>query len=206
MAITDSTSESSDVSSDRISYPALYQQFRGAISTTSDAFNLFNPDWSTNNGDNILVDVRRDDESTLRMFDLKFSHPEIAQLPAGPVSVLIGFEAREETYDDDRDPLLDGTITNGECCGVTSTTRNHPFTSAVMGSSPTVDVYGEKDVESAFVELILPVTEKLTAQLAARHEEFSDSDSATVGRLALGYDYSDSLRIRGSYSLSLIHI
>ena len=127
MAITDSTSESSDVSSDRISYPALYQQFRGAISTTSDAFNLFDPNWSTNNGDNILVDVRRDDESTLRMFDVKFSHPEIAQLPAGPVSVLIGFEAREETYDDDRDPLLDGTITNQVCCGVTSTTRSHPF-------------------------------------------------------------------------------
>ena len=200
MAVTDSTSESSDVSSDRISYPALYQQFRGAISTTPDAFNIFDPNWSTNNGDNILVDVRRDDESTLRMFDVKFSHPEIAQLPAGPVSVLIGFEAREETYDDDRDPLLDGTITNQVCCGVTSTTRSHPFTSAVMGSSPTVDVYGEKDVESAFVEFILPITEKLTAQLAARHEEFSDSDSATVGRLALGYDYSDSVRIRGSYS------
>ena len=97
------------------------------------------------------------------MFDVKFSHPEIAQLPAGPVSVLIGFEAREETYDDDRDPLLDGTITNQVCCGVTSTTRSHPFTSAVMGSSPTVDVYGEKDVESAFVEFILPITEKLTA-------------------------------------------
>ena len=194
MAVTDSTSESSDVSSDRISYPALYQQFRGAISTTPDAFNIFDPNWSTNNGDNILVDVRRDDESTLRMFDVKFSHPEIAQLPAGPVSVLIGFEAREETYDDDRDPLLDGTITNQVCCGVTSTTRSHPFTSAVMGSSPTVDVYGEKDVESAFVEFILPITEKLTAQLAARHEEFSDSDSATVGRLALGYDYSDSVK------------
>ena len=96
MAVTDSTSESSDVSSDRISYPALYQQFRGAISTTPDAFNIFDPNWSTNNGDNILVDVRRDDESTLRMFDVKFSHPEIAQLPAGPVSVLIGFEAREK--------------------------------------------------------------------------------------------------------------
>ena len=135
MAVTDSTSESSDVSSDRISYPALYQQFRGAISTTPDAFNIFDPNWSTNNGDNILVDVRRDDESTLRMFDVKFSHPEIAQLPAGPVSVLIGFEAREETYDDDRDPLLDGTITNQVCCGVTSTTRSHPFTSAVMGLS-----------------------------------------------------------------------
>ena len=28
----------------------------------------------------------------------------------GPVGMLVGFEYRKESYNDDRDPLLDGTI------------------------------------------------------------------------------------------------
>ena len=44
------------------------------------------------------------------MFDVKLSKDNVFDLPAGPVGALIGFEYREETYSDDRDPLLDGTI------------------------------------------------------------------------------------------------
>ncbi|MFL2723989.1 MAG: TonB-dependent receptor domain-containing protein, partial [Gammaproteobacteria bacterium] len=76
----------------------------------------------------------------------------------------------------------------------------HPFRSAALGSSPTVDVYGEKTVDAAFVEFVMPLTEKLTAQVAARHEDFSDSDSATVGRLALGYTVNEILSLRASFS------
>ena len=38
------------------------------------------------------------------------SNDNVFDLPAGPLGALIGFEYREETYSDDRDPLLDGTI------------------------------------------------------------------------------------------------
>ena len=134
------------------------------------------------------------------MVDFKMSHPELFQLPAGPVAVLFGLERREETYDDDRDPLLDGTITTQDCCAITRATRSHPFRSAALGSSPTVDVYGEKTVDAAFIEFVMPLTEKLTAQVAARHEDFSDSDSATVGRLALGYTVNEMVSLRASFS------
>lgn len=199
-AIVDARAKSSDVASNRATFPLMYESFQGATRLTPNAFNIFDTNWETNNGDSILADVRRDDESTLEMIDIKFSNPELFELPAGPVGVLFGFERREETYEDDRDPLLDGTITNQECCGVTSRTRSFPFRSAALGSSPTLDVYGEKTVDAAFVEFVLPITEKLTAQLAARTEDFSDSDSATVGRLALGYEINEMISLRASYS------
>ena len=69
-----------------------------------------------------------------------------------------------------------------------------------MGSSATGDTIGNKKVRSAFIEFQVPVTDKLNAQLASRVESFSDSKSAAVYKLALGYDLNDSIKLRGSTS------
>ena len=199
-AIVNADAKSVDAAGNRITYEALYEQFYGAVATTSDAFNIFDTNWDTNNGDNILTTIYRRDKSTLDMIDFKISNDEVFNLPAGPVGLLIGFERRKETYTDDRDPYLDGTIQNQDCCGVTSPTRSHPFTSGVLGSSPTVDVYGVKRVESAFMEMIVPVTEKMDAQIAVRNEDFSDTEATTVGRIALGYVVNDLVKVRASFS------
>ena len=199
-AIVKSKAKSADKASGRITYEKLYEQFRGDIATTAAAFNIFDTNWDTNNGQQLFQDVRRDDKSTLDMFDFKISNSDLFDLPGGSAAILIGFENRKETYTDDRDPYLDGTITNEMCCGVTSQTRNHPYTSGVMGSSPTVDVYGVKRVSSSFIELILPVTEKLDAQFAVRTEDFSDTESSSVGRIALGYVFNDIIKLRASVS------
>lgn len=189
--------------SNRIVYPLLYDHLAGSISTTSAAFNIFDTNWETNNGDAILDDVTRIDVSSLAMFDVKLSNPEVFNLPAGPVGMLVGAEWRQEEYSDDRSPYLDGTYTNNECCGVSATsTNNHPYSSTAMGSSPTSDVMGEKIVRSAFMEFSIPVTDKIDAQLAVRHEAFTDSDSATVGKFAVGYDVLDWLSLRASASTS----
>ena len=199
-AVVNAKANSVDAAGNRITYKALYDEFYGPSSTTAEAFNIFDTNWETNNSEHILTTIYRKDESTLKMFDFKISNDELFNLPAGPVGILLGFERREETYSDDRDPYLDGTITNEDCCNVTSATRNHPFTSGVLGSSPTVDVYGEKEVTSAFIEAVIPVTEKLDAQVAVRNEDFSDSESTTVSRLALGYDVNNLLKLRASIS------
>jgi len=199
-AVVNADAKSVDAAGNRITYEALYEQFYGAVSTTADAFNIFDTNWDTNNGDNILKTIYRRDKSTLDMFDFKISNDEVFDLPAGPVSILFGYEQRKETYTDNRDPYLDGTVTNEDCCGVTSTTRNHPFTSGVLGSSPTVDVYGVKRVTSAYMEMIIPVTEKIDAQVAVRSEDFSDTESTTVGRFALGYNVNNFLKLRASFS------
>ena len=194
-ALVYSKSESSDATSNRINLNALKTELN---STSSSAFNIYNPDFSANNSQNILAVINRDDESELTMFDVKLSNDNVFDLPAGPVGALIGFEYREETYSDDRDPLLDGTIPFNTDSSLA--TNTHPYRSAVMGSSATEDVYGEKDVTSLFAEFQIPVTDRINAQLALRHEDFSDSKSATVGKFALGYEVNNSLFFRASAS------
>ena len=160
-ALVYSKSESSDATSNRINLNALKTELN---STSSSAFNIYNPDFSANNSQNILAVINRDDESELTMFDVKLSNDNVFDLPAGPVGALIGFEYREETYSDDRDPLLDGTIPFNTDSSLA--TNTHPYRSAVMGSSATEDVYGEKDVTSLFAEFQIPVTDRINAQLA----------------------------------------
>ena len=194
-ALVYSKSESSDATSNRINLNALKTELN---STSSSAFNIYNPDFSANNSQNIIAVINRDDESELTMFDVKLSNDNVFYLPAGPVGALIGFEYREETYSDDRDPLLDGTIPFNTDSSLA--TNTHPYRSAVMGSSATEDVYGEKDVTSLFAEFQIPITDRINAQLALRHEDFSDSKSATVGKFALGYEVNNSLFFRASAS------
>ena len=130
------------------------------------------------------------------------SKPDLFELPAGPVAALIGLEYRKETYIDDRDPYLDGSVPNSLFRPNISSTKTHPYTSGVVGSSPTSDVMGDKNVQSLFVELSIPVSDKISAQVAARHEEFSDSISATVGKIAIGYDVTNRIKFRASASTS----
>ena len=118
----------------------------------------------------------------------------------GLAGILIGMERRKESYTDDRDPYLDGTVKNQDCCGVTSATLSFPFTSGVLGSSPTIDVSGTKRVNSTFVEMVLPITDKLDAQIAVRNEDFSDTESTMVSRLAAGYTFNDIVKVRASVS------
>ena len=40
----------------------------------------------------------------------------------------------------------------------------------------------------------------MDAQIAFRQEDFSDSESTTVGRIALGYNLNDFVKLRGSFS------
>lgn len=201
-AIVYSKARAFDLTKDRFSYQRFYEEFNHERVTTPEVFNIFDPKWRTNNSERLFVDVYRNDESFLGMIDFKASKPDVYQLPAGPVAMLVGAEWRKESYTDDRDPLLDGTIKNSDFRDGISSTKNHPYTSVVVGSSPTSDVRGEKTVKSAFVEFSIPITSKINAQLAARHESFSDSKSATVGKFAVGYEVNNQLLLRASASTS----
>jgi outer membrane receptor protein involved in Fe transport len=155
-----------------------------------------NPFAATNNNiERALVDVYRNDTSKLTMFDFKLSKPDVFSTKAGDVAMLVGGEFRSESYVDDRDPLLDGTIPFTSYNGYT-----HPFASAVIGSSPSTDTIGERNIDSLFVEMQIPVTETINAQAALRWEDIENVGSTTVGKFAVGWDVSDSIRIRGSYS------
>ena len=181
-----------DVTANRIGAHELYE---GLNDTTSAAINPFAT--TNNNIERALVDVYRYDTSKLRSVDFKVSKPDLFSTKAGDVAVLIGGEYRHEAYADDRDPLLDGTVPFANYQGMT-----HPFVSAVIGSSPSTDTFGERNTDSLFMEMQIPVTEKINAQAAVRWEDLENVGSTTVGKFAVGYDVSNSIRLRGSVSTS----
>ena len=50
--------------------------------------------------------------------------------------------------------------------------------------------------------MVLPISSKMEAQVAMRHEDPDDTDSSTVGKFALGWNVSQNFSLRGSFSTS----
>ncbi|MEM9533401.1 MAG: TonB-dependent receptor, partial [Pseudomonadota bacterium] len=124
-ALVFSEAESTDITRNRVSNilmsealfdptPAAYNPFSGGVDT---------------NIERALVDVFRENEADLKMFDFRISNPNAYELPAGPVGAFVGFEYREESFIDDRDERLDGTIAFTDFDGDT-----FPFVSDVVNS------------------------------------------------------------------------
>jgi hypothetical protein len=119
-------------------------------------------------------------------------------LPAGSVAMLLGFEMRKETYQDDRDDRLDGTIQYTSLV----TGYGFPFVGDILGSSPTADTSGERTTKSVFAEFQIPLSSKVESQLAIRHESPDDVEASTVGKFAIGWDAAEDLLVRASTSTS----
>ncbi|MEL0244080.1 MAG: TonB-dependent receptor, partial [Gammaproteobacteria bacterium] len=193
-AILQTKAKSKDLTQNRLSNSLLEA---GLADSTSSAINIFSSDVKAALAP-AIIDVYRNDTSELSTFDFKASNPEIFNLPAGPVAMLVGFEYRKEEYSDDRDPRLDGTIRFSS----TVTGLTFPFVGDVLGSSPTADTTGERETNSIFAEFILPLADNIESQIALRHEDPDDTESSTVGKFALGWDVSENLSLRGSFSTS----
>ena len=180
-----------DVTHNRISNILMQEALEDP---TPAAYNPFGGRENTNI-ERTLVDVRRENETELFLVDFKASTSEIFTLPAGPVGLVAGVEFRRESFVDDRDPRLDGTIAFTDFQGDT-----WPYVSDVVNSSPTPDSEGDHNVISAFGEVAVPVHETLDLQLALRYEDFSDVGDATVGKVAFGFRPHQRLLLRGSWS------
>ncbi len=190
-------------------------RFYEAVSrTTPDAYNPFtggNPD-DVANGDptpggdasEFTVDVERHNKTRLSGADFKISTGSLFALPAGDVGAAFGIEQRRETYDDDRDPTLDGTIT------FTHPLSGQFFDSDIMGVSATPDTVGSREVYSAYAEFMVPIigdhqniplVKSLNAQLAIRGENYSDVDADVVKpKVAVSWRPTDWLQVRSAWS------
>lgn len=207
-----------DLTRGRISMTAFQNQIN---LSTPDAYNPFNggcyfPDleFARANGDctpssdaaldAIRIDVFRRGETTLALWDFKLSKDDLFALPAGNVGVASGIEFRRETFSDDRDPRLDGTFT------FTDSVTGDFFGSDVLGSSPSPDTSGSREVYSGFAELFvplvsddmdIPLVQDFNVQLAGRFEHFADiNETALVPRIAASWTLFDMLMLRGAWS------
>ncbi|MEW6998767.1 TonB-dependent receptor [Colwelliaceae bacterium BS250] len=191
-AVSYSKAEKEDITHNRVSNTLMQEALNDS---TSAAYNPFSGGVNSNI-ERAYIDVERLSETELTTFDVKFSNPEIFSLPAGDVALLVGFEWREETFKDDRDDRLDGTIAFTDWEGDT-----YPYVSDVVNSSPTPDNSGKRQVTSLFTEVQIPVFETLDVQAAIRYEDFDDIDeSTTVGKVAFGWRPHDTVLVRGSWS------
>ena len=190
-AVSRSRSTKKDVTHNRVSNSLMQQALNDP---SPSAYNPFSGGVNSNI-EQALISVRRDSESKLATADFKVFNNEVFAMPAGPVGLLAGVEYRRESFEDDRDPRLDGTVQFTDHDGDT-----FPFVSDVVNSSPTADNGGSRNVWSLFGELQIPVLHTLDLQLAVRHENYSDIENTTVGKIAVGWRVIDPLLLRGSYS------
>jgi outer membrane receptor protein involved in Fe transport len=190
-AATWSRATRDDITHNRVSNTLIQEALNDS---TPAAYNPF-VGRENSNIERALIDVYRKNETDLKMVDFKMSRNELFEMPAGPVGIVTGLEYREESFVDDRDPRLDGTIVFTDNAGTT-----FPDVSDVMNSSPTLDSKGDRDVFSAFAELQVPLLDSLDAQFAVRYEDFSDIGDTTVGKVALGWRPIEQVLFRGSWS------
>ena len=161
---------------------------------TPAAYNAFGGGGPTN-WERAAIDVYRNSKTDLKLVDFKISNGNIWDIWGGPVGFLAGAEYRKESFRDDRDPRLDGTIVYDSWEG-----ESYPFVSDVVNSSPTPDNAGSRSVTSLFVEFAVPLHETLDVQLALRYEDFSDIGNTTVPKIAFGWRPLDWFMLRGSWS------
>ena len=167
--------------------------------STPDAYNPFCGGYGCSDESAFTIDIFRENTTELLLVDFKISNNNVYEMPAGPVAALVGFESREEEYTDGRDPRIDGrmpyTVPTGPKAGLT-----FPLISDVVNSSATPASSGSRTTTSLFGELQIPLHETVDAQPAVRYEDSDDYGDATVGKLAIGWQPIDQVKLRYSAS------
>ena len=223
-----SEAKTTDLTRNRFSLTGLQDAINRTDATAYNPFNggcLVTATTSPNNGDctpsvesaldAARIDVFRIGKTSLALADFKVSKPDLFTLPGGDVGIALGVEFRRESFSDDRDDRLDGTITftnaiTGNIVGVTNPVTGIVASSDVAGSSPSPDTAGNREVYSGFAEALIPLVSEdmdipliseLNLQLAGRFEHFSDiSESTVVPRAALSWTPAQGIILRGAWS------
>ena len=108
-----------------------------------------------------------------------YASREIAAIPAGPLLLALGAEARREKLALDWEPIL---------LSGTSLTSDTPLS-----------VAGSRSVYALFAELNVPIVRGLDAQLAVRYDDYNDFGGTTNPKVALRWQPLPSLLLRGSW-------
>ncbi len=131
------------------------------------------------NSAKILEDVRQSKGST-KAVDAKVSG-ELLQLPSGPLALALGAERRIEKLGDH--PLA--ILSSGDVQG---------------GGGALQPIDASRGINAAFLEFNIPIVKGLEAQLAVRHDKYSDFGSTTNPKVALRWNPIKPLLLRGSYN------
>jgi iron complex outermembrane receptor protein len=116
--------------------------------------------------------------SELESFDAKISGT-LFELPAGPLGMAVGLEHREESVSDVPDPLGAAGL--------------------IIGAGGTAAA-GSRKMDGYFAEFAIPILRNVEAQVAVRHEKYSDYGSSTVPKFAIAWRPWNNLLLRAGYN------
>jgi iron complex outermembrane recepter protein len=103
----------------------------------------------------------------------------VYRLPAGPLAIAFGAEARREELEDQYAPF----VTSGD----------------ISQETDLQSAAGSRSVQALFVEASIPIARGLEAQVAARYDHYSDFGSTVNPKLALRWQPAKSLLLRASW-------
>ncbi len=195
-----SKNETEDTESNRLSKTLLEAELSRS---TPDAINPFGgPNANTQEQwDRVRISNTNTGTTSLTTYDFRASRPDLLKGWAGDIGASFGVDYRRESYDEDRDPRLDGTIVFDP--------SNVSGVSDVVGVSPTRDSSAARDVFAASAEVLIPLVaagdgmfiNEWYMQLAARAEYFSDiEESAVKPKVALSWFPVEGVNLRAAYS------
>lgn len=187
----------------RISRTALQ---RALSRTDATAFNPFVDDQGANSealAREISVDFSRISETSLALADGRISSPTALNLLTRNIGLAAGVELRRETYDENRDSHVDGTIR------FTDSVTGQVLDTDILGTNATPDSNGSRNVFSAYAEAVvdlvtpqdaIPLMHSLEIQTAGRFERYSDFGNVFSPKVAIAWRPVGLVVVRGSYS------
>jgi iron complex outermembrane receptor protein len=104
---------------------------------------------------------------------------EIMNLPAGPVGLALGAQFYKDKYRDSPSPILGSSDIIG-------------------GAGEQPPVPGDRNVSGFFAEFNVPIIKNLDAQLALRHDRYSDVGNSTVPKVAMRWQPTKEFLMRAS--------
>ncbi|MEO8537187.1 MAG: TonB-dependent receptor, partial [Betaproteobacteria bacterium] len=111
---------------------------------------------------------------------------EVYKLPAGPLAVAFGVEARKEEFDQIANPALEAGSISG-FGGPIKSTRDK-----------------DRKQWAAFAEVNIPIVKSLEADVAVRYDHYSDFGSTTNPKFSLRWQPTRALLLRGSYGTGFL--
>lgn len=185
--------------------PDAYNPFNGGCLTTPNIGDCTANQQSTI--DSFRIKAVRATKTTLALWDLRVSTNDLLGLWAGnSVGVAAGIEYREETYRDNRDARQGGVA--GVDTTYTDSVTGTFYGSDLTGASPSPDVFGRRNVKSAYLELAIPLVNPdmnvpliraLNVQAAGRYEDYSDVGSVAKPKVSAAWEVFQGLTVRGSW-------
>jgi len=125
-----------------------------------------------------IRDDARKSRGTTTSFDIRASR-ELFEMAGGPAAMALGYEFRQEDMAFRPSALLQAGQIRGD------------------GAATAFD--GKRKVQAVFSELSLPLSKSLEAQLALRHDRYSDAGSTTNPKLGLRWAPLKQLLVRSAY-------